>query len=111
MEVRLATKDDKRSVLALLDELGEEINKKSGFSARNAEAQKVGGAMFDAYITGKDSCIFVAEEKGILFGLISFYILPNMRHGEHRGHVEDMVVSESARGKGVGTKLFTALKE
>src|SRR3989338_3478559 len=43
--------------------------------------------------------------------LITLYLLPNMRHGWHRGHVEDFVISENSRGKGIGTQLFNAVKK
>jgi GNAT superfamily N-acetyltransferase len=67
--------------------------------------------MFDEIIARKDTMIFVAEEDGELLGLLSFFVLPNVRHGYHRGHVEDFFVSERARRKGVGTRLFEFMKE
>lgn len=111
MKIRFATKNDKESVLKLLDELGEEVNKKMGYSPHNAEAQKVGGPVFDEIISRKDTLIFVAEDNNKLIGLITFYLLPNIRHGWHRGHIEDFIVSETARGKGIGTQLFNAVKK
>ncbi len=111
MIIRLAIKRDKKQVLQLLDEIGEEINKKKGYSPHNAEAQKVGGSIFDEVLSRKDTLIFVADEKGKLIGLITCYILPNIRHGWHRGHIEDFVVSKILRGKGVGSKLLDAVKK
>lgn len=37
MKTRFATKDDKKSVLKLFDELGEEVNRIMGYSPHNAE--------------------------------------------------------------------------
>jgi len=111
MKIRFATKTDKESVLQLLDELGEEVNKKMGFSPHNAEAKKIGGPIFEEIISRKDTLIFVAEDNEKLVGLATFYLLPNMRHGWHRGHVEDFVISEKMRGKGVGTQLFNTIKQ
>lgn len=110
MLIRFATSDDKATVLALLDELGEEIDRKAGYSPRNAEARAVGAPLFDEVVSRKDTLVFVADDNGNLLGLVSLYIIPNMRHGSHRGHIEDFVVSEAARGRGVGTKLFDAVK-
>lgn len=111
MQIRLATHTDKPKVLALLDELGEEINKRKGFSPTNAQAQEVGGPMFDEIITNSDTHIFVAEEDGQLYGLATFYVLPNIRHGYKRGHIEDFVVSEKSRGKGVGSMIMDEIKK
>ena len=111
MLVRRATIEDKESILSLLDEIGEEINRTRGYSPHNAEASRVGGAMVEEVLARKDTMIFVASEKRLLVGMLSFYLLPNMRHGFYGGHVEDIVVTKALRGKGIGTKLFTALKK
>lgn len=111
MHIRMARAADKEQVLVLMDELGEEINLRRGYSPHNAEASKVGLSMFDEVIRRPDTMIFVAEEENRLIGLLTFYLLPNLRHGFYGGHVEDVVVSKPSRRKGVGTKLFDALKD
>jgi len=111
MNICIATKEDKDQILKLLDELGEEVNKKMGHSPHNAEAQKVGGPIFDEIISRKDTLIFITEENGKIIGLVTLYLLPNMRHGWHRGHIEDFVVGKTARGKGIGTQLFNFVKQ
>lgn len=111
MNIRLATKSDKDNILKLMDELGEEVNKVRGYNPHNVEAQKVGGPIFDKIISRKDTLIFVAEENRTLLGLITFYLLPNIRHGWYRGHIEDVVVNKSTRGKGIGSQLFNAVKK
>lgn len=111
MNIRIATQVDKSKVLSLLNELGEEVNRLQGFSPHNAEAKEVGGPIFDEVIKRKDIMIFVAEEQGELCGLASFYLLPNIRHGWQRGHIEDFVVSEKVRGKGVGSLIMESVKK
>lgn len=111
MNIRFATRNDKEQVLKLLDELGEEVNKRMGYSPHNEEAQKVGGPIFEEIISRKDTLIFVADNNGQLVGLITFYLLPNIRHGWHRGHIEDIVVSELARHQGIGSQLLDAIKK
>lgn len=110
MNIRLGQKEDKEQVLKLLDELGEEVNRLQGYSPHNIEAQKVGGPVVEEILSRKDTFIFVAEEDGKLIGLVTFYLLPNIRHGWHRGHIEDFVISGKYRGKGVGSQLFNAVK-
>ncbi len=61
MNVRFATSKDKKAVLALMDELGEEINRARGYSPHNTEATRVGGSMFDEIISRRDTMIFVKD--------------------------------------------------
>ncbi len=98
MRIRLATLEDKEKVLKLLDELGTEVNRRKGSSEISTEAQQIGSEIFQEVVTGPRTKIFVADDEGELLGLTTFYELPNIRHGWHRGHIEDMVVSEKARG-------------
>jgi PhnO protein len=104
MTIRLATSQDKDQVLKLLDEFN------SMFQAKEIPSQ-VGGKIFDEIISCEDTKIFIADENSQLQGLVTFYILPNIRHGWHRGHIEDFFVTEKSRGKSVGTQLFTFIKK
>src|SRR5256885_9731262 len=99
MTVRFATSQDKEQVLKLFDEFS------SLLGAKETPSQ-VGGVIFDEIINRNDRKIFVAEENGTLQGVVTFYQLPNIRHGWHRGHIEDFFVTERVRGKGVGTQLL-----
>lgn len=110
MNIRLAQLTDKTKVLKLLDEMGEEVNRKRGYSTDNTLAQNVGGAIYEEIINRDDTHIFVADDNGDIVGCATFYILPNIRHGWHRGHIEDMVVRESRRSVGIGSKIFDAVK-
>ena len=111
MEIRLVELKDKEGVLKLLDELGEEVNRKIGYSEHNKEAEQLGGPIFEEIVSRKDTFIFIASVNGEIVGLITLYFLPNMRHGWHRGHIEDFIVSEKVRGQGIGTKLFETVKK
>jgi len=104
MEIRIASSADKKQVLLLLDEFS------LLFQAKDIPSL-VGGDIFDEIIKRDDTTIFVAEDKGKLVGLATFYLLPNMRHGWHRGHIEDFFTTATYRGKGVGTKIFTTIKK
>lgn len=103
MKIRLANYKDKQQVLSLLDEFSRELN------ASDVPSQ-IGGDIFDKVINRADILIFVAEENEKLIGLVTFYLLPNIRHGYHRGHVEDVFVTKSKRKKGVGTEIFNEIK-
>jgi GNAT superfamily N-acetyltransferase len=104
MNIRLATAKDKKQALSLLDEMSKL------FKANDVPSQ-VGGAIYDEVINRNDTKIFVAEENNELLGLATFYLLPNIRHGWHRGHIEDIYVAKKMRGKGVGSLIFSAIKD
>ena len=104
MNIRLAIPEDKDQVLRLLDEFSKLHDAKEVPS-------EIGGQIFDEIITRSDTKIFVAEEENSLHGLATFYLLPNIRHGWHRGHIEDFFVSDSKRGTGIGTQIFDVIKK
>lgn len=111
MNIRFAVQKDKTQVLALMDELDKEIYMKRGQLDHKGTASLVGGLIFDEIVARSDTFILVAEENTKLVGLLNVYILPNIKHGYHRVHVEDVVVTKQYRRKGVGTALFQALKK
>lgn len=104
MTIRLATLQDKDQVLKLFDELA------SLFHEKQIPSQ-VGGNIFDEVINRSDTKIFVADENGKLEGFVTFYLIPNIKHGWHRGHIEDFFVTGNVRGKGVGTQLFNFVEQ
>ena len=53
---------------------------------------------------------FVAEEEGIVIGFVLYYIRYSTWKGQ-RMYLEDFLVTEKARGKGVGKLLFDRLVE
>jgi GNAT superfamily N-acetyltransferase len=53
---------------------------------------------------------FVAEEENIILGFALYYIRYSTWKGQ-RMYLEDIVVTESARGRGIGKKLFDVLIE
>lgn len=53
---------------------------------------------------------FVAEEEGLILGFTLYYIRYSTWKGQ-RMYLEDFLVTESARGKGVGKLLFDRLIE
>lgn len=45
-------------------------------------------------------------ETGKTVGIATFFIYPVIRRGHYRGQLEEMVVTETMRGKGIGSKLI-----
>jgi GNAT superfamily N-acetyltransferase len=114
MNIRLATIKDKKAVLSLLDELINEVNKRSGKPAIFTEAKEIREErekIYEELIARQDVKIFVAQEGSDLLGMADLFILPLMRRGYYQGHIEDFVVTEKIRGKGIGTEILNAIKE
>lgn len=104
MTIRLATAQDKQGVLRIFDEFSALLNASDVPSV-------VGGKIFDEVISREDTHVFIAEDDGEIVGVATLYLLPNIRHGWRRGHIEDFFVTSTKRSRGVGTALFTAIKE
>jgi GNAT superfamily N-acetyltransferase len=104
MTIRFATKKDKSQVLKLMDEFSLLLKAKDVPSV-------VGGKMFDEIIKNKNAKIFIAEENELLTGMAILFLLPNIRHGYLRGHIEDFFVIEGLRGKRIGTAIFEKIKD
>jgi GNAT superfamily N-acetyltransferase len=58
---------------------------------------------------GKHRCIQVAEKDGRVVGMATLQILISTAEGGPVGMVEDVVVHEQFRGKGVGRRLMASL--
>ncbi|EKD43096.1 MAG: hypothetical protein ACD_72C00462G0004 [uncultured bacterium] len=110
METRLATIEDKQAVLNLLEELSDEVNEKIGSSTKG-DVVKIGNNIFEEIINRTDTHIFLAIENNEVVGLATFYLLPNIRHNWHRGHIEDFIIGKKMRGSGIGSKLIETIKD
>jgi len=104
MNVRFATQIDKAHILNLFDEFGLMIN-------ATDIPSKVGGAIFDEIISRNDTKIFVIEENGQILGMSTFYLLPSIRHGWNRGHIEDFFITDTKRNQGLGAFLLKSIKD
>ncbi len=58
---------------------------------------------------GKHRCIQVAEKDGRVVGMATLQILISTAEGGPVGLVEDLVVREECRGRGVGRRLMASL--
>lgn len=110
MTIRFATISDKDAVLSLLDELIKQANLKSGSPLTPTEKIAIRRNQYTELLQRDDVKIFVAEDEGKLVGIADLFIIPIMRRGYYSGHIEDFVITWKMRGKGIGSKLLTAVK-
>ena len=56
----------------------------------------------------QEACLLVAEEDGAVVGMVSIQTLVSTAEGGMVGLLEDLVVDEACRGKGIGSLLLRA---
>lgn len=98
LPIREATEADLPALLALYGELGMDDGRVLPLEA----AQRI----FARMRSYPDYRVYVAERAGRVVGTLALLIMDNLAHlGEPSGILEDMVVSDSERGRGVGGQL------
>lgn len=104
MKIRLARKQDKTQVLNLIAELMNTAHKT--FGTPMISSGDLPQDVFGELLKRGDVKIFVAEENNNLIGLATLYIIPVMRRIKPRAELEELIVTEKKRGKGIGKKLL-----
>jgi GNAT superfamily N-acetyltransferase len=99
LTIRLGKKGDLPRVLELIEELAE-YERASGEVTNSVELMEEAG--FGASpIFG----FFVAEQQGFILGISLYYYRYSTWRGK-RLYLEDLIVTEAFRGKGIGKLLF-----
>lgn len=110
MNIRFATEKDKDQILHLLDEMISEVNKNSKRPPKYHTGNDDRSKIFHIILNDKNKKMFVVEENNNLIAYAELHIIPNLRRGYFRGEIEGIIVTERMRRKGIGTKLFDAIK-
>jgi GNAT superfamily N-acetyltransferase len=102
--VRFARPDDWPAVAGLLVELGRGVAEGTAEDATHR-------MQFAGHLRRLDSVTLVAERDGAVIGVADMEY--HQRLGDHRpqARVHDIVVTESARGLGLGAKLLRAAED
>jgi len=103
VNVREATLEDREAFFALLRQLMASLDMAD--QPLEAQAEET----FARMVEGRDGTILVAEEDGTLLGLVTLSYPVAIRCGGIYSCIEEFIVSEKARGKGVGGKLLEAV--
>lgn len=88
----------------MLAELGRPDVRQNDDEARHAEA-------FARYLERPDAVALVADDGGALVGLVDVEFRQRLNFLSPQAWVPDLVVAESARGRGVGRALLEAAEE
>ncbi len=102
LEIREATLGDKEQVMDLCRHLMAEA------TADSPVNQPSGEAIFRELVETEKGDVFVAVEDGTMLGLVTLAYLITIRCGGIYASIEEFIVTEQARGKGVGGRLLEA---
>ena len=102
--IRPAAENDRRIVIELLQALT------SALAHDGIPFRETGdGAAIMSFIAGERGCLFLAKEKEEVLGLVSASFNLALRYDGEYAQVEELIVTEAARGKGIGGKLIEAV--
>lgn len=96
MEIREARTDDAAAVLGLVEQLR---------SADDEDLPPLTLPWVERYLGGGGDSALVAEVDGAVVGLLTYRIHDDLFHGGPTSLIEELVVDEAFRGRGVGTAL------
>ena len=103
--VSAVTENDLDSVRLLLQELLNVMDDTEVFSIEQSEKN------FQRMLVEHDNYMLAARKDDDIIGFINFSVRKTLMHPEPSGLIDELVVSESSRGLGVGKLLINAVIE
>ncbi len=100
VEIRLATKADAEIIITMLTGLGDEIGDLDRFQSTKEAITNYGFGQNPMF-----QC-FVAEQEKSETGLVLFFPVFSTTRGKPGVYVQDLWVSRSARGQGLGRRML-----
>lgn len=99
LNIREAVPDDAETIVALIREL----------AAFEGEVSPLTADYAAAYLSRPGVGVLLAEEAGQALGLLSYCIRANLYHAGNSCVIDELVVREGARGRGVGSALIQSV--
>jgi ribosomal protein S18 acetylase RimI-like enzyme len=97
--IRLAQTKDATAVVRLISEM----------ARVDGDSSPIDQEYVAYYLSCPHSYVLLAEEEGQVIGLLSYSIRPNLYHAGDACFIEQLIVQENARGRGVGGALVEEL--
>ncbi len=97
MLIRDAKLKDAPGIVRLIRQLGDSSDVTEGYVPQ--------------YLSGRDNNILLAQCEDVIQGLLSYSVRADLYHAGNSVFIEELVVDEECRGKGIGDALLNALLE
>ncbi len=113
ISIRTLRKNDCDQVSELLLEFRREVARLDGFSSEEISARQslFADKIFDEVLNTPTGVVYVAELENELVGIISAYVIPQLRRGAYGVEVEEMFVVPEYQGRDVATMLVDSVFE
>ncbi|NWJ68431.1 GNAT family N-acetyltransferase [Marine Group I thaumarchaeote] len=98
VQTRKARKNDVKSIIKLLIELGRPIPKKN-------ETRHFSNVV-NHYITDSDKSMFVALDDSKIIGMVSIIFLPRLNQNREEAWIPDLIINKKYQKHGIGTSLL-----
>jgi ribosomal protein S18 acetylase RimI-like enzyme len=99
IEIRTATLKDIPLIVRLIQEL----------AATSGEESPINNAYVEEYLAAPGSFVLLASDRGVISGLLSYSVRPDLYHAGLCCMVEELVVTQDKRSQGIGGALLQAL--
>jgi GNAT superfamily N-acetyltransferase len=104
VQIRKATPQDWPAVAALLAELGRP-------DVRGTDAETESRRLYEEYLHRSDAIALVAEENARVVGFLDMEFRRWLNFTSPQAWIPDLVVADSARGRGIGGVLLTKAEQ
>ena len=98
VQTRKARKNDVKSIIKLLIELGRPIPKKN-------ETRHFSNVV-NHYITDSDKSMFVALDDSKIIGMVSIIFLPRLNQNREEVWIPDLIITKKYQKHGIGASLL-----
>ena len=111
IKIRAATSSDAKRVLFLLKELKTNAYKEMGLKNRKIKASYNALDFYRKIIKRPDIFCLLAQINEEICGLCFAFLIPKILEGNYRLIIEEMIVREKFRSKGIGIALLNAMEK